>query len=363
LKPPTKLIVADNPEPTQDQDWDDQDEPAPPSDFRSPFDDSDIAVELEDTAKLPPETERELSSDPVRQYLREIAVVELLSLAEEVELARRIEQGRAAQVELDSGSTISVSKRRSLTHVVNDGDAAKTHLVEANLRLVVSIAKKYRSRGLSFLDLIQEGNKGLIRSVGKFEYRLGYKLSTYATWWIKQAINRAIADQGKTIRIPVHVVETLSFIKRLTNELHQELMREPSNEEIAEAMGRGWTEERILEVRKLTQEPLSLETPIGEDQGGTYGELIAVVESEIIESTTAETVRNELDLALNVLEKRDADIIRLRYGLGGERDHTLEEIAQMYKLTRERVRQIEARAIKRLAANDARTQRLRDLVE
>ena len=241
--------------------------------------DSDVDDEINDLGNDEPDREelearaeamsdsRVRTNDPVRQYLQEIGKVDLLKLEEEISLARRIEDGEAASARLnEEADTLEERQKRSLGRVVEDGELARQHLIEANLRLVVSIAKKYNGRGMSFLDLIQEGNQGLIRAVEKFEYRRRYKFSTYATWWIRQAINRAIADQSRTIRIPVHMVETINKLTRASRRLQQELSREPSYEEIADAMGPDWTADKVEEAFKLTREPFSLETPIGDEE-------------------------------------------------------------------------------------------------
>ncbi len=305
------------------------------------------------------------TNDPVRQYLQEIGRVKLLTLDEEIDLARRIESGEEARARLDEqGAELDDRSRRSLQRVVEDGDLARQHLIEANLRLVVSIAKKYNGRGMSFLDLIQEGNQGLIRAVEKFEYRRRYKFSTYATWWIRQAINRAIADQSRTIRIPVHMVETINKLTRASRRLQQELSREPTFAEIADAMGPDWNAEKVEEAFKLTREPFSLETPIGDEEDSFYGDFIP---DENIESPVDEASKNilseELDEALNKLNEREAMVLKLRKGLVDGREHTLEEVGSHFGVTRERIRQIENKALRKLKYHESRTRKLRDFLD
>jgi RNA polymerase primary sigma factor len=305
------------------------------------------------------------TNDPVRQYLQEIGRVKLLTLEEEISLARRIEEGEAARVRLDEeAAALSDRERRQLQRVVEDGDLARQHLIEANLRLVVSIAKKYNGRGMSFLDLIQEGNQGLIRAVEKFEYRRRYKFSTYATWWIRQAINRAIADQSRTIRIPVHMVETINKLTRASRRLQQELSREPSYEEIADAMGPDWNAEKVEEAFKLTREPFSLETPIGDEEDSFYGDFIPDenVESPV-EQASKIILSEELDEALGKLNEREAMVLKLRKGLVDGREHTLEEVGSHFGVTRERIRQIENKALRKLKYHESRTRKLRDFLD
>ncbi|MEX2541884.1 MAG: RNA polymerase sigma factor RpoD [Trueperaceae bacterium] len=305
------------------------------------------------------------TNDPVRQYLQEIGRVKLLTLEEEISLARRIEEGEAARARLDEeASSLGDRERRKLQRVVEDGDLARQNLIEANLRLVVSIAKKYNGRGMSFLDLIQEGNQGLIRAVEKFEYRRRYKFSTYATWWIRQAINRAIADQSRTIRIPVHMVETINKLTRASRRLQQELSREPTYEEIADAMGPEWNAEKVEEAFKLTREPFSLETPIGDEEDSFYGDFIPDenVESPV-EQASKIILSEELDEALGKLNEREAMVLKLRKGLVDGREHTLEEVGSHFGVTRERIRQIENKALRKLKYHESRTRKLRDFLE
>ena len=306
------------------------------------------------------------TNDPVRQYLQEIGRVKLLTLEEEISLARRIEDGensKAVLEELEEGQMDEREQRRH-QRIVEDGELARRHLIEANLRLVVSIAKKYNGRGMSFLDLIQEGNQGLIRAVEKFEYRRRYKFSTYATWWIRQAINRAIADQSRTIRIPVHMVETINKLTRASRRLQQELSREPSYAEIADAMGPDWNAEKVEESFKLTREPFSLETPIGDEEDSFYGDFIP---DENIESPVEQASRiilsEELEEALGKLNEREAMVLKLRKGLVDGREHTLEEVGSHFGVTRERIRQIENKALRKLKYHESRTRKLRDFLD
>ncbi|HEY8531309.1 MAG TPA: RNA polymerase sigma factor RpoD [Limnochorda sp.] len=272
--------------------------------------------------------------DPVRMYLKEIGRVPLLTAEEEVELAKRIEQG---------------------------DEEAKRKLAEANLRLVVSIAKRYVGRGMPLLDLIQEGNLGLIKAVEKFEYRKGFKFSTYATWWIRQAITRAIADQARTIRIPVHMVETINKLMRVSRSLLQELGREPTAEEIAERMG--MPPERVREIQKMAQEPVSLETPIGEEEDSHLGDFIEDSEAPApAEAASFTMLREQLEGVLDTLTPREEKVLRLRFGLDDGRARTLEEVGQVFGVTRERIRQIEAKALRKLR-HPSRSKKLKDFLE
>jgi RNA polymerase primary sigma factor len=343
------------------------------------FDDEDIADDDEMTDEERSDLDREemearaeamadarvKTNDPVRQYLQEIGRVKLLTLEEEISLARRIEEGEAARKELDEGAYADEERqRRRLARIVEDGDLARQHLIEANLRLVVSIAKKYNGRGMSFLDLIQEGNQGLIRAVEKFEYRRRYKFSTYATWWIRQAINRAIADQSRTIRIPVHMVETINKLTRASRRLQQELSREPTFAEIADAMGPDWNAEKVEEAFKLTREPFSLETPIGDEEDSFYGDFIPDENIESpVEQASKIILSEELDEALNKLSEREAMVLKLRKGLVDGREHTLEEVGSHFGVTRERIRQIENKALRKLKYHESRTRKLRDFLD
>ena len=341
-------------------------------DLESNVDDELAELEREETDREMLEARAEAmadsrvrTNDPVRQYLQEIGKVDLLKLEEEISLARRIEEGEAATLRLEEeADELTERQKRSLDRVVEDGELARQHLIEANLRLVVSIAKIYNGRGMSFLDLIQEGNQGLIRAVEKFEYRRRYKFSTYATWWIRQAINRAIADQSRTIRIPVHMVETINKLTRAARRLQQELSREPSYEEIADAMGPDWNAEKVEEAFKLTREPFSLETPIGDEEDSFYGDFIPDENIESpVEQASKTILSEELEEALNKLNEREAMVLKLRKGLVDGREHTLEEVGAYFGVTRERIRQIENKALRKLKYHESRTRKLRDFLE
>ena len=315
--------------------------------------------------RLAEESGRLSTNDPVRQYLHEIGRVALLTLEEEIDLARRVEDGEEAKKDFAAlADDVDDRTRRTLRRKGQDGDAARQHLIEANLRLVVSIAKKYTGRGMSFLDLIQEGNQGLIRAVEKFEYKRRYKFSTYATWWIRQAINRAIADQARTIRIPVHMVETINKLTRTARQLQQELSREPSFEEVAEAMGPGWNAEKVEEVMKVSQEPVSLETPIGDEKDSFYGDFIPDDNLDTpVDNAAKSLLSEELERALGKLTEREAMVLKLRKGLIDGREHTLEEVGQYFNVTRERIRQIENKALRKLKYHESRTRKLRDFLD
>ena len=279
-------------------------------------------------------TERGNAEDPVRMYLKEIGRIPLLSSEEEIELAKRMEEG---------------------------DEEAKKKLSEANLRLTVSIAKRYSGRGMQFLDLIQEGNLGLIKAVEKFDYRKGYKFSTYATWWIRQSITRAIADQARTIRIPVHMVETMNRVNRTSRRLLQEYGREPTLEEIAEAMN--LPVERVLEISKISQEPVSLETPIGEEEDSHLGDFIQDEHIPVPADEAAHTLlREQLEKVMDTLSEREQKVLALRFGLEDGKPHTLEEVGREFQVTRERIRQIEAKALRKLR-HPTRSRKLRDFLE
>ena len=302
-----------------------------------------------------------VTNDPVRMYLKEIGKVPLLTAEQEVSLAKRIEAGEAASRKLASEAELSDEEIRHLMSVEADGLEAKRKLVEANLRLVVSIAKRYVGRGMLFLDLIQEGNLGLIRAVEKFDHGKGYKFSTYATWWIRQAITRAIADQARTIRIPVHMVETINKLVRVQRQLLQELGREPSPEEIAWEME--LTPEKVREILKVSQEPVSLETPIGEEEDSHLGDFIedsgAVVP---IDAAAFNLLKEQLEEVLDDLTTREKRVIQLRFGLLDGQPRTLEEVGKVFGVTRERIRQIESKTLSKLR-HPSRSGKLRDYIE
>jgi RNA polymerase primary sigma factor len=308
------------------------------------------------------------SSDPVRTYLKEIGKVDLLDAAREVALARRIEAGqeaaaRLAALDILDGVTgpLAADDRRRLMALVADGDAAKRQLIEANLRLVVSIAKRYLGRGLLFLDLIQEGNLGLIRAVEKFDYTKGFKFSTYATWWIRQAITRAIADQARTIRIPVHMVETINAVLRVQRQLLQELGREPTVEELAAKIDLPVA--RVREIQRIAQEPVSLETPVGQEDDSQLGDFIEDQQAVAPAEAAARAMLSEaVGEALEQLTERERKVVRLRFGLEDGQVRTLEEVGKEFGVTRERIRQIEAKTLAKLR-HPLRSQKLRDYLD
>jgi RNA polymerase primary sigma factor len=320
--------------------------------------DEDISIEKIDLS-VPEGTNIE---DPVRMYLKEIGKVPLLSAEEEISLAQMMESGEMAKTQLEEdGDSLDQEQKKELENLVNQGDYAKKKLAEANLRLVVSIAKRYVGRGMLFLDLIQEGNLGLIKAVEKFDYRKGYKFSTYATWWIRQAITRAIADQARTIRIPVHMVETINKLIRVSRQLLQELGREPSPEEIAEQME--IPVERVREILKISQEPVSLETPIGEEEDSHLGDFIQDENVPVPADAAAFTLlKEQLVEVLSTLTEREQKVLRLRFGLDDGRARTLEEVGKEFNVTRERIRQIEAKALRKLR-HPSRSRKLRDYLE
>ncbi len=293
------------------------------------------------------------SDDVVGLYLKEAGRVPLLTAEEEVALAKRMEAGKFASEQLkELGDSLSAEQRRELEVLVEDGDAAQEYLVRANSRLVISVAKKYVGRGVHFLDLIQEGNIGLIRAARKFEWRRGHKFSTYATWWIRQAVSRAVADQGRTIRVPVHMGDQINRLRRISMQLTQELGRDPSTEEMAEAMET--TPEKIDMLIEISRRPISLETPIEEDADSEFGDFIEDQNSpKPVEIVTQNLLREHLELVLARLPEREAHILQLRYGLLDGETHTLEEVGQRIGVTRERVRQLEAQALNRLRHSSA----------
>ncbi|MDP9101410.1 MAG: RNA polymerase sigma factor [Actinomycetota bacterium] len=336
---------------------------------------STAGVEVLDPAEADEEEEREAlarkedqlalkagpTSDPVRMYLKEIGKVALLTAADEVDLAKRVEAGLFASEKLVTTASMPERMRRDLEAIQYDGAKAKRRLVEANLRLVVSIAKRYVGRGMLFLDLIQEGNLGLIRAVEKFDYTKGYKFSTYATWWIRQAITRAIADQARTIRIPVHMVETINKLLRVQRSLLQELGREPTPEEVGREMD--LPPDKVMEIRKLAQEPVSLDTPIGEENDSHLGDFIedndAVVPAD---AASFILLQEQLESVLHSLSEREKKVIQLRFGLTDGHARTLEEVGREFGVTRERIRQIESKTLSKLR-HPSRSQKLRDYLD
>ena len=337
---------------------------------------SDEDDEPDEDALLDVENEEEISiekidlsvpegtniEDPVRMYLKEIGKVPLLSADEEIALAQKMEAGDMAKTQLDEDEgSLDEAQKKELQALVKQGDYAKKKLAEANLRLVVSIAKRYVGRGMLFLDLIQEGNLGLIKAVEKFDYRKGYKFSTYATWWIRQAITRPIADQARTIRIPVHMVETINKLIRVSRQLLQELGREPSPEEIAKEMN--MPVERVREILKISQEPVSLETPIGEEEDSHLGDFIQDDHVPVpADAATFTLLKEQLSEVLGTLTEREQKVLRLRFGLDDGRARTLEEVGKEFNVTRERIRQIEAKALRKLR-HPSRSRKLKDYLD
>ncbi|RVW03969.1 RNA polymerase sigma factor [Rhodococcus xishaensis] len=305
------------------------------------------------------------SADSVRAYLKQIGKVALLNAEEEVELAKRIEAGLFATFKLaetvEKGEKLSTTDRRNLNWITRDGNRAKNHLLEANLRLVVSLAKRYTGRGMAFLDLIQEGNLGLIRAVEKFDYTKGYKFSTYATWWIRQAITRAMADQARTIRIPVHMVEVINKLGRIQRELLQDLGREPTPEELAKEMD--ITPEKVLEIQQYAREPISLDQTIGDEGDSQLGDFIEDSEAVVaVDAVSFTLLQDQLQSVLETLSEREAGVVRLRFGLTDGQPRTLDEIGQVYGVTRERIRQIESKTMSKLR-HPSRSQVLRDYLD
>ena len=305
------------------------------------------------------------SADSVRAYLKQIGKVALLNAEEEVELAKRIEAGLyATQLMTDlteKGEKLPAAQRRDMVWICRDGDRAKNHLLEANLRLVVSLAKRYTGRGMAFLDLIQEGNLGLIRAVEKFDYTKGYKFSTYATWWIRQAITRAMADQARTIRIPVHMVEVINKLGRIQRELLQDLGREPTPEELAKEMD--ITPEKVLEIQQYAREPISLDQTIGDEGDSQLGDFIEDSEAVVaVDAVSFTLLQDQLQSVLETLSEREAGVVRLRFGLTDGQPRTLDEIGQVYGVTRERIRQIESKTMSKLR-HPSRSQVLRDYLD
>jgi RNA polymerase primary sigma factor len=312
------------------------------------------------------DAEMTASADSVRAYLKQIGKVPLLNAEQEVELAKRIEAGlyaaeRLRAAEEEGGEPLQIPMRRDLEWIGRDGERAKNHLLEANLRLVVSLAKRYTGRGMAFLDLIQEGNLGLIRAVEKFDYTKGYKFSTYATWWIRQAITRAMADQARTIRIPVHMVEVINKLGRIQRELLQDLGREPTPEELAKEMD--ITPEKVLEIQQYAREPISLDQTIGDEGDSQLGDFIEDSEAVVaVDAVSFSLLQDQLQQVLQTLSEREAGVVRLRFGLTDGQPRTLDEIGQVYGVTRERIRQIESKTMSKLR-HPSRSQVLRDYLD
>lgn len=305
------------------------------------------------------------TGDSTRAYLKQIGRVPLLSAVEEVELAVRIEVGLYAAEKLRVESALSpgldAARRRDLAWIALDGVRAKNHLLEANLRLVVSIAKRYSGHGMAFLDLIQEGNLGLVRAVEKFDYSRGFKFSTYATWWIRQAISRAMADQSRTIRVPVHMVEIINRLSRVQRDLFQQLGREATAEEVAEELG--ITPARVFEIRQIAREPISLDQTIGDDGGSQFGDFIEDSEAVVaLDAVAFSLLQEQLEAVLGTLSEREAGVMRLRYGLSDGQPRTLDDIGKVYGVTRERIRQIESKTMSKLR-HPSRSQLLQDYLE
>ena len=328
-------------------------------DLDDEFDDS-LARDIESLEQSFANSSNTKINDPVKMYLKEIGRVDLLKPEDEPEIARKIQDGEQAKRELAKNP--KCENADELAFIIRDGDEAKKVLIAANLRLVVSIAKKYVGRGMLFLDLIQEGNMGLVKAVEKFDYTKGFKFSTYATWWIRQAITRAIADQARTIRIPVHMVETINKLTRIQRQLVQDLGRDPSAEEIAEKM-ENITPEKVREIQKIALEPVSLETPIGEEDDSHLGDFL---EDENAmspdEYANSQLLKDEINLVLQGLTEREEKVLRLRFGLYDGRTRTLEEVGREFNVTRERIRQIEAKALRKLK-HPTRSKRLKDFVD
>ena len=300
--------------------------------------------------------------DHVKMYLKEIGKVNLLTPEEELSLAKRMADGETAKEQLEEiGEEIDEDTKKQIDLLIADGEKAKKSLAEANLRLVVSIAKRYVGRGMLFLDLIQEGNLGLIKAVDKFNYTKGYKFSTYATWWIRQAITRAIADQARTIRIPVHMVETINKLVRVSRQLVQELGREPTPEELAKELN--MPVDKVREISKISQEPVSLETPIGEEEDSHLGDFIPDEDAPApSEAASFVLLKEQLGAVLETLSEREAKVLRLRFGLDDGRARTLEEVGKEFDVTRERIRQIEAKALRKLR-HPSRSKKLKDFLD
>jgi RNA polymerase primary sigma factor len=354
------VVVVDDPEVAEPDVVAEESEPAA---AKADEDEEDAFVLSDDDDDAPAQqvATAGATADPVKDYLKQIGKVALLNAEQEVELAKRIEAGLFAEEKLNAGTKLEQKLRRELLWIAEDGRRAKNHLLEANLRLVVSLAKRYTGRGMLFLDLIQEGNLGLIRAVEKFDYTKGYKFSTYATWWIRQAITRAMADQARTIRIPVHMVEVINKLARVQRQMLQDLGREPTPEELAKELD--MTPEKVIEVQKYGREPISLHTPLGEDGDSEFGDLIedseAVVPADAVSFTL---LQEQLHSVLDTLSEREAGVVSMRFGLTDGQPKTLDEIGKVYGVTRERIRQIESKTMSKLR-HPSRSQVLRDYLD
>jgi RNA polymerase primary sigma factor len=345
-------------------DEDDEEDAAKPA-FTEPLPTGAIVISSSDEDDVPVYSTQitGATADPVKDYLKQIGKVPLLNAAEEVELAMRIEAGLFAEEKLSHMTAAEKSSQLGLDlqWVARDGQRAKSHLLGANLRLVVSLAKRYTGRGMQFLDLIQEGNLGLIRAVEKFDYTKGFKFSTYATWWIRQAITRAMADQARTIRIPVHMVEVINKLARVQRQMLQDLGREPTPEELSRELD--MTPEKVIEVQKYGREPISLHTPLGEDGDSEFGDLIEDTEAVVPADAVGFTMlQRQLESLLDSLSEREAGVIRMRFGLGDGQPKTLDQIGDTFGVTRERIRQIESKTMAKLR-HPSRSQSLRDYLE
>ena len=361
-----KSKPADSVDSDSDSDDDDEDDDRPSTGSAGPLPTGAIVIsntDDDDDVPVYSSTITGATADPVKDYLKQIGKVPLLNAAEEVELAMRIEGGLFSEEKL---STMTDKEKRSalgrdLSWVARDGQRAKNHLLGANLRLVVSLAKRYTGRGMQFLDLIQEGNLGLIRAVEKFDYTKGFKFSTYATWWIRQAITRAMADQARTIRIPVHMVEVINKLARVQRQMLQDLGREPTPEELSRELD--MTPEKVIEVQKYGREPISLHTPLGEDGDSEFGDLIEDTEAIVPADAVGFTMlQKQLESLLDSLSEREAGVIRMRFGLGDGMPKTLDQIGDTFGVTRERIRQIESKTMAKLR-HPSRSQALRDYLE
>ncbi|HWL79282.1 RNA polymerase sigma factor [Microbacterium sp.] len=344
---------------------DEEEEEEKPAPFQEPLPTGAIVISSTDEDDIPVYSTQitGATADPVKDYLKQIGKVPLLNAAEEVELAMRIEAGLFAEEKLSKMTPEEKSSQLGLDlqWVARDGQRAKSHLLGANLRLVVSLAKRYTGRGMQFLDLIQEGNLGLIRAVEKFDYTKGFKFSTYATWWIRQAITRAMADQARTIRIPVHMVEVINKLARVQRQMLQDLGREPTPEELSRELD--MTPEKVIEVQKYGREPISLHTPLGEDGDSEFGDLIEDTEAVVPADAVGFTMlQRQLESLLDSLSEREAGVIRMRFGLGDGQPKTLDQIGDTFGVTRERIRQIESKTMAKLR-HPSRSQSLRDYLE